>query len=358
VSEIEFVLFQLDHRRKVMDLQDVKFDGWPHILRSQQFDKKYAENVFIPLSNRMEKMLAAGSCRHLLDGKEMISLFTAESTRTRASEEMAMQRLGGRVIFSAPGAKFSSAMGKGEPFGDTVWALNEIGVGADVMAVRNDDRKEIPIARLATFSQIPIINAGDGAGKDKQHPTQALLDLYTIYKYCESIDGISVAMIGDLKNGRTVRSLCYLLAKWRIRIIYLVSPPDFRIGNDIKRYLTRHGVEFSECTDIREIAGQADVFYQTRTQDNLGSKQWDRTDEKNGLTIIDRRVCRMMKKDAIIMHPLPCRGEIVRSEVDHDTRAVYREGRRGKPSQMRCGLITRMAEVLIVVSPEISYSLL
>ena len=341
-----------------MQIKDLEFKGRPHILKSQQFTRTFAERGFFPLSDRMEKMLEAGSCSHLLEGKEMISLFTAESTRTRSSEEIAMNKLGGKVIFSAPGAKFSSAMGKGESLEDTIMALNECGYGAHLLVVRNDDPTQKAISKIAIHSKIPIINAGDGADEDKQHPTQALLDLYTIYRYFGVIDGISVAMIGDLKNGRTVRSLCYLLAKWKVGTIYLVSPPDFRIGDDIKAYLKRHGVKFCECTDIRDVASTADVLYQTRTQTNLGSKAWDRNDEKNGLTIINKTVLGLMKKSAIIMHPFPCMGEIVRHDVDPDPRAVYIQGRNGKPSQMRCGLITRMAEILIVVSPKIAYSLL
>jgi len=336
----------------------VMFDGWPHIVKAQQFSREWIEHVLFPLTDRMEKMLPVKSCSHLLDGKEMISLFTAESTRTRASEEIAMNKLGGKVIFSAPGAKFSSSIGKGESLEDTLRALNECGMGADVLVVRNDDPKQIPIARLRSFSGIPIINAGDGAGKDKQHPTQALLDIYTIYKYCGGIDGISIAMIGDLKNGRTVRSLSYQLAKWRRPKIYLVSPPQLQMGDDIKRYLARHGVRFYECTDVRDVAAKVDVFYQTRTQTNLGSKSLDRSDEKTGFSIINGKVMKMARKDAIVMHPMPIMDEIVRSEVDLDVRAVYREGRRGKPSQMRCGLLTRMAELLVVVSPEVAASLL
>jgi aspartate carbamoyltransferase len=341
-----------------MSVQAIKFDGWPHILKSQQFSRNYVEQVLFPLTDRLGKMLTVKSCAHLLDGKQMITLFTAESTRTRSSEEIAMHQLGGQVVFSAPGAKFSSAMGKGEPLEDTIWSLNETGVGTDVLVVRNDDPEQAAICKLAKFSKIPIINAGDGADKDKQHPTQALLDLYTIYKHLGVIDGISVAFIGDLKNGRTVRSLCYLLAKWRVSKIYFISAPGLEIGVDIKKYLNRHNIVFYECQDIRDIAGIVDVFYQTRTQTNLGSDSVDRSDPKNGFTIINGKVVRMMKMGAIIMHPLPCLGEIVRNEVDKDERAVYREGRNGKPSQMKCGLITRMAELLLVVSPEVADSLL
>jgi len=339
-----------------MSVQAVKFEGWPHILRAQQFNRKYVESVLFPLTGRLEKMLAVRSCKHLLDGKGMVSIFASESSRTRGSEEIGFGHLGGRVSFSAPGAKLSGAMGKGETFADTVMVFDEY--DADVIVVRNDDPAELPIAQIAEGMRTPVISAGDGAGKDKQHPTQALLDIYTVYRYFDGIDGVSVAMIGDLKNGRTVRSLCYLLAKWKIGKLYLVSPPSLKIGDDIKQYLKRHRVDFLECKDVRDVADRADVFYQTRTQTNLGSGLVDRKDPKNGFTIINAEVMRMMKEDAIVMHPLPCLGEIVRSEVDNDRRAVYFRGRRGQPSQIRCGLLTRMAELLVVVSPEVADSLL
>lgn len=333
---------------------DIRFDGWPHIIRAQQFSRRWCEEVLFPLSRRMESMLEAKICGGLLAGRELSSLFCAESTRTRASFEIAMQRLGGKVIFAAPNARLSSAMGKEENLADTIQALIEY--GADVIVVRNDGKEEI--ALLADGCKIPIINAGDNTEKDKQHPTQASLDLYTIDRHLGRIDGISVAMVGDLKNGRTVRSLCYLLAKWSIAHIYLISPVAFQIGEDIKTYLAKHNVSFSEHIDIREVAGKADVIYQTRTQKNLGSPLWDRADESNGLTVINAKVLGMMKADAIVMHPLPCTDEIVRSEVDSDLRAIYRETRSGKPSQMRCGLITRMAELLVVVSPKVAEALL
>lgn len=339
---------------KVMKTQDVKFDGWPHIVKAQQFDRRWVMEVLFPLSIAMEKMLEVKSCQYLLRDREMISLFCAESTRTRASFEIAIHRLGGKVIFSAPNARFSSAMGKEESFADTIATLAEY--GADVFVIRNDGKEEI--AELAAKYTIPIINAADNAEKDKQHPTQALLDLYAIHRHLGSIDGISVAMIGDLKNGRTVRSLCYMLAKWRVKEIFFVSPVDFQIGEDIKEHLREHSVSFSECIDVRDITAKTDVFYETRTQKNLGSTSWDRSDQTKGFTVINGEVMNMAKKDAIVMHPLPCLDEIVRSEVDADPRAVYIKSKKGKPSQVKCGLITRMAELLVVISPEVATSLI
>lgn len=334
----------------VMDSGLVKFDGWPHILRAQQFSREWSESVLFPLSNRMDKMLKAKCCRGLLSGKTMASVFVAESTRTRGSFETSIHKLGGTVSFSAPNAKLSSAMGKGEYFADTIRALGEY--EPDVLVIRNDGEEKI--SDIARLLRVPVINAADNVVKDKQHPSQALLDLYTIFRYCGHIDGLSIAIVGDLLNGRAARSLIYMLAKWRIKHLYLVAPPEFQIDAVMEEHLREHGVNFTQCGDIREIANLVDVFYQTRTQNNLGSKAWQRTEE----TVINGRLLSTMKKQAIIMHPLPCTGEIIRAEVDDDNRAVYIAGKLGLPSQVRCGLLTRMAELLVVMEPDIAYALL
>lgn len=335
---------------------DVKFDGWPDILKAQQFSMEWFLQVLCPLSDRMEKMLLDRSCSHLLDGYEMVSLFCGESTRTRGSFEIGFQRLGGRVIFTSPMAKIMSAMGKEESLEDTVLVFDEY--GTDMFVIRNDENCEL--GPIAAKCRVPIINAADNAARDKQHPTQALLDLYTIKRHKGRVEGLIVAMMGDLPNGRTVRSNCFLLGQFPGITIYFVSPPGpkFAIGDDIKKYLRERGVEFHECTDIREIAHLVDVYYQTRTQKNLGTKAWDRTDSKHGFTVINRQVMNLAKPDAIVMHPLPCIDEIVRAEVDDDPRAIYLRSKNGKPSQVRCGLITRMAESLVVVRPELCASLL
>lgn len=330
-----------------MHLDQLKFSGWPHILNAKQFTRPWIEKALFPLSYKMETGFA--NIRHLLGGKEMFCVFSGESTRTRASFEIAMQRIGGGVPFTSPMAKLSSAIGKDESIADTVQTLSEY--GGDVLVVRNDEGGH-PLEVLAADLSVPIINAGDNAQKDKQHPSQALLDVYTIHRHLGVIDGLSVAMIGDLKNGRTVRSLCYILSKFQGVHIYLVSPPEFAIGDDIKQHLESHGVTFSEHVDLREVAHLADVFYQTRIQKNLGSKSWDRADESRGFTVINKKVLDLAKRNSIIMHPLPCNDEIVRCEVDPDPRAIYIKTKNGKPSQVRCGLFTRMALLATVVAPE------
>ena len=333
-----------------MDLCDVKFDGWPNVIRAQQFSPDWIERVLFPLTDIMETM-DKESLRELLSRMEMLSLFVQESTRTRASFEMAIQRLGGDVIFNSEAAGKLSSMGKGESLEDTVIALSEY--GADVIVLRHSE--EGGAERAATVSDIPIINAGDGPG---QHPTQALLDRRTIQKYFGRISGLEIALIGDVQGSRTIHSLAYILGKDPSVTIHFVAPDHLKVKPDITDYLTRHGVKFTRARDIRDVAAKVDVFYQTRTQTNLGTPAWDRTDRTNGLTVINKEVLDMAKPTAIIMHPLPCTDEIVRSEVDSDPRAVYIKTRGERMSQVRCGLFIRMALLLLVISPEKSLRLL
>ncbi|MBI2054385.1 MAG: aspartate carbamoyltransferase [Candidatus Staskawiczbacteria bacterium] len=314
-----------------------KFDGWPHVIYAQQFSREWLEQGFFPLTDEMEKIFEAGGC-DILKNKRMISFFYEPSTRTRASFEFAMDYLGGRVVFSTENAREFSSAKKGEIFTDTVKVLNRY--RPDAVAVRYD--QEIGAEIAARVSQVPIINAGDR--HPGQHPTQGLLDLRTILKLLSRIDGVSIAMVGDLTNGRTVRSLSYLLGKFSNVKIYFVSPETVKMKEDVKDYLRRHGIWFTELTDLRDVASLVDVIYQTRTQKECGSS-FDRKDHNLGYFIVDKTILNLMKRDAIIMHPLPKVDEIT-PEVDEDPRAVY------LTHQIDSGLFTRMALLKMIVSPD------
>src|SRR5258708_217432 len=179
-----------------------------HVIESQQFDRKAIEQLF-KIADSLSK-----SKKDLLRGKIMASLFYEPSTRTRFSFESAMLRLGGGVISTENAGEFSS-VAKGETLEDTIRIMNNY---ADVIVLRHPERGASE--RAAAVSDVPIINAGDGAG---QHPTQALLALYTIRQELGKIDGIHIALVGDLKHGRTVRSLAYLLGKYKNIILSLIS---------------------------------------------------------------------------------------------------------------------------------------
>ncbi len=309
-----------------------------HIIEAQQFDRPWLEEELFPLAKEMEKVVKEGGS-NILSGKRMITLFYEPSTRTRASFEIAMNTLGGKVVFSTENARQFSSVAKGETLEDTIRILN--GYQPDVIILRYDE--EGGAKRATEVSSVPIINAGDGTG---QHPTQALLDLYTVQKEIGKIAGTSIAMVGDLARGRTVRSLSYLYAKFPKVKIYFVSPEAAKMRDDIKNYLKKHRVWFEERNDLREVAPKVEVIYQTRTQKERGTllgETHSSPDEKTGsFCLVNQEVLDLMKKEAIVMHPLPRVDEIA-LEVDKDPRAAYFR-------QAENGLYIRMALLKMILS--------
>lgn len=282
-----------------------------HVVEAQDFNRGMLEELF-STARVMEKVVEDGGSK-LLDGCIMASLFYEESTRTRFSFETAMHRLGGSVISTENARQFSS-VSKGETLEDTIRIMNGY---ADVIVMRHYESGAA--RRAADISRVPIVNAGDGTG---QHPTQAFLDLYTIEKELGGIDNLSIAVVGDLANGRTVRSLCYLLAKYRNVRVYMVAPEVVRMREDIKEYLSRHDVRWTEESDLREIVGEIDVLYQTRIQkERFGDRTEDYLSAR-GVYVVDRELLKSLRSDAIVMHPLPRVDEIT-VDVDGDPRAAY-----------------------------------
>jgi aspartate carbamoyltransferase catalytic subunit len=290
-----------------------------HIIESQQFSREFIKKLFI-LADKLEK-----KPDNSLKGKIMASLFYEPSTRTRFSFESAMLRLGGNVITTENAKEFSSAS-KGETLEDSIRVINNY---ADVIVLRHFEQGASQRASLV--SQIPIINAGDGPG---QHPTQALLDLYTIQRELKKIDGITIALVGDLKHGRTIRSLAYLLGKFKKIRIICVSPEGLRIGQDIKEYLIRHSVIFEETEDLESILPQVDVVYQTRIQKER-FKSTQEYSKYKGCYQITHETLTKLNKRAIIMHPLP-RVDEINPEIDASKHAVYFK-------QAKYGVLIRMA---------------
>ncbi len=304
-----------------------------HIIESQQFDRSLLEGELFPLADEMRAVVKAGGS-DILARKRMATLFYQPSTRTRASFEIAMEMLGGRVPFSTENAREFSSVAKGETLEDTIMIL--AGYHPDVIVLRYDD--EGGAERASKVSSVPIINAGDGPG---QHPTQALLDIYTIQKELGHIDGISIAMCGDLARGRAARSLAYLLAKFEKVTMHLVSPEILRMRDDIKAHLAGRGVVFSESRDLRVVAGEVDVIYQTRTQREYGPS-FERYEREPGFYVVNQAVLDLMKRDAIVMHPLP-RIEELSIGVDEDHRAAYFR-------QAENGLYIRMALLKMILA--------
>ena len=299
-----------------------------HVVESQQFTVPLLMELF-DRTRQMEKIVARGGTLDY-QNRIMAMLFYEPSTRTRFSFEAAMHRLGGRVLSTEQACSFSSEI-DGEQLEDTIRIISGY---ADVIVVRPTE--EGAAARAAQVSLVPIINAGEGHGG--QHPTQALLDLYTIYRE-RPLPGLSVAFIGELDKGRTARSLAYLLAKFDRVKIYFVAPPALQMKQDILQYLDRHNVRYELESDLNKVVGEVDVVYQTRIRPEsvAGSpilKQY----------AIDSTVLQYMKQDALILHPLPRTVELDKS-VDADPRAMYFR-------QATNGLYVRMALLTMLLERE------
>ena len=293
-----------------------------HVVESQQFSRALLEELFARADEmKREPHRFIGR----LAGQVMAALFYEPSTRTRLSFEGAMLRLGGTTMGTDNAREFSSAA-KGETLEDTIRIVSGY---ADVIVIRHNE--EGAARRAAAVSSVPVINAGDGPG---QHPTQALLDLYTIRDELNRIDGVRVAMVGDLANGRTVRSLTYLLSKFQDIKVWFVAPPQVAMREDLKTHLDENGVPWVETQDLNAALPEVDVVYMTRIQKERFADP-EAYNAVKGVYRMDREAAALMRKYAILMHPLPRVDEIA-PEVDDDPRAAYFR-------QARNGLHVRMA---------------
>jgi aspartate carbamoyltransferase catalytic subunit len=291
-----------------------------HVVESQQFTVPLLLELF-ERSRSMERVVARGGTRDY-DDKIMATLFYEPSTRTRFSFEAAMHRLGGKVLSTEQAKAFSSEI-EGEQLEDTIRILSGY---ADVIVVRHHEAGGAK--RAAKVSSVPIVNAGDGRGG--QHPTQALLDLYTIHRERRSLDGLSIAIIGELDEGRTARSLTYLLSKFDRVKIYFVSPPEVQMRPDILEHLEEHQVWYALERDVSKVLGEVDVVYQTRLRPERLADRGEQARYN-----LDAKLLSALRRDAMILHPLPRTVEIDKA-VDDDPRALYFR-------QARNGLFVRMA---------------
>jgi aspartate carbamoyltransferase catalytic subunit len=311
-----------------------------HVIESQQFDRPMLDGELFPLAEEMELSLKKKRRLDILRDRLMLRLFTEPSSRTLLSFGSAMWHLGGDVDGSEHAREFSS-MVKGESLEDTMRTVE--GYCYDVIVLRYHEAGGAKRAS-ESLEHTPLINAGDGAG---QHPTQAVLDAYTIVRERGSLDGVRVAMVGDLSNGRTVRSLCYLLTKYNGVCLYFVAHPAVQMKQDIKDYLMRRGVVFYEVEDVHDIAGEVDVIYATRVQRERFGDKIEAYNRVRDLNLIDRSVLGLLQEHAIIMHPLPRNSEggkpEILPEVDSDPRAAYFR-------QAHNGLYVRMALLKMIVA--------
>jgi aspartate carbamoyltransferase catalytic subunit len=283
-------------------------------------------DYILEVSKTMEPLAEKGS--DMLRGKVLAELFFEPSTRTMLSFQTAMYKLGGNVIgFAEPGV---SSVWKGETLADTVRVVESY---SDVIVLRHPLEGAARFA--AEYARVPVINAGSGA---EEHPTQALLDLYTIRKAKGRIDGLNIVLMGDLRYGRTVHSLAYALSLYDVKL-RLISPGLLKMRSEVIEDI-KDRIEVSEHTDLMEVLPDADVLYVTRIQKerfpDLGEYE-----KVRGSYVIDLEVLKKAREDLIVLHPLP-RVDEISVEVDSTPFAKYFE-------QARNGVIVRMALLALVL---------
>ncbi len=313
-----------DRERKVVGLTPDRRSSFygRDIVSVEQFSRDDLSYIF-DAADEMRGIVKRVGATDLLKGYVLANLFYEPSTRTSSSFIAAMQRLGGTVI-PIHGVQYSS-VSKGESLPDTVRTLE---CYADVIVLRHPEVGASEIA--STYCRKPVISAGDGIG---EHPTQGLLDLYTIYTELGTVDGLHVAMVGDLKNGRTVHSLARLLRLYDTELSF-VSPSILRLPRDLREELTSAGRPVQEMEKVEDVIDTVDVLYVTRVQKERFADLRAYEAVKNYYEITPE-LMQKAKEEMALMHPLPRVGEI-HYDVDDDPRAAYFR-------QMENGLYIRMA---------------
>jgi aspartate carbamoyltransferase catalytic subunit len=297
--------------RDIISIKDLSRDEINHVFK---------------IAKNMEPLVVKGS--EMLRGKILATLFFEASTRTRLSFESAMHRLGGSTIGFAE-AEIASVK-KGENLADTIRTVENY---ADVIAMRHPLEGAARLA--AEFSKVPIINGGSGA---EEHPTQALLDMYTMVKEKGKIDKLKIAFVGDLRYGRTVHSLAYALSLFNVEL-YLVSPETLRMRREVLQTI-KERIPVTEKTSLEKIVPLVDVLYATRIQKERFPDPAEYAKVK-GSYRIDLEALSEARKDLIIMHPLPRVDEIA-PEVDNTPYARYFQ-------QVRNGIVVRMALLALIL---------
>ena len=315
--------------------------GWPgqtpllhhsrvlrHILDARQFTREWLEEALFPTTAELQR-IPADELPRPLHGKRLFYLFYESSTRTRVSFETAASLLGATVT----GIDSHEHRSGDERLEDRVRVLNEYPI--DFLLLRYHE--EGGASRAAAVSNVPVINAGDGAG---QHPTQALLDTYTLWRERGSLDGMRIALVGDLSYQRSTNSLAYLLSRFDDLTVYLVAPQLLRMRDEVRQHLVDSGARVEEVGDLRAIASELDVVYITRAQTSR-LEHARRFESEPGFFEVDAEVLRRLPEHARVLHPLP-RGPELPAELDDDPRIVcFRQA--GNGLYVRMALLTLLA---------------
>ncbi len=300
-----------------------------HLVSTEQFDR---ESLFLLFeeAEKMQKVLSEGGT-DLLKHKVMATLFFEPSTRTRFSFETAMLRLGGKVITNADMLSTSSVT-KLESLYDTGKTISQM---ADVIVMRHPEVGSVE--ELANGSDVPVLNAGEGAHR---HPTQGLLDVYTIWKCFNGLDDLTIGLIGDLKNSRVQHSQIGLLKHFDCKFIF-VAPEGLEMPEKVVEHLKDAGDKVTVTTNMEEVLPEMDVISMSRIQKERFADP-EEYQRYRGAYVLDAKLMGSAKNDAIVIHPLPRVDEIA-VEVDSDPRAKYFE-------QIRNGLAIRMALLKLILA--------
>ncbi|KAG8235693.1 hypothetical protein J437_LFUL014037 [Ladona fulva] len=299
-----------------------------HILSVDSFTKEQMNEVLNLASTMRVNVIRDRPLDHILKGKLMASIFYEASTRTSCSFAAAMLRLGGQVIHVD---SISSSVTKGESLEDTVAVMAGY---TDVVVLRHPEPGAV--SRAASRCRKPVISGGDGVG---EHPTQALLDAFAIREEIGTINGLTLALVGDLKHGRTVHSLARLLTLYNVRLLY-VNPPGLGMPENIKEYVSSKGIPQEEYRSLEEVIPETDVIYMTRIQKER-FQSVEEYEKACGVLILTPHLMRFAKQRCVVLHPLPRLNEIS-PELDSDPRAAYFRQAEG-------GLYVRMALLALVL---------
>lgn len=314
---------------------DSNFKG-KDIISLDQFVPQNLDKLF-KLTSKIKKIVLASKLLKSLAGKTVVLLFYEPSSRTFGSFDAAVKLLGGQTINILDPKSFSS-VSKGETLEDTIRTFEAY---SDVIVMRH------PVVgsaeKAAAAAQIPLLNAGDGIG---EHPTQALLDLYTIYEKHGRLNNLVGLMAGDIFNGRTIHSLIRGLSLYKGNTLYLLSPSKLRLSRDDLAHFTKRGIKLIEISNEKQIPKNAHFWYWTRVQKERFENVKEYEAVRNHFIVSNKLLNSYGNKKMILMHPLPRVGEIL-EEVDDDPRAIYLR------TQIRNGLYVRMALLALVLGTKI-----
>lgn len=289
-----------------------------HVLSAEQYNRESLEELF-NLTDYIQKNPTEYA--QTLDGKIVAVMFYEPSTRTRLSFETAILKLGGKII-TTENASSNSSGKKGESLEDTIKILQ--GYADSIVIRHSSDTWPQEAVKIAT---VPILNGGAGKG---EHPTQALLDVYTIREHRKTLDGVKIAILGDLLNGRTIHSLLKLVSLYKNVEVYGLSKECFALPQEYIDMLKQRGIDYKKCINFEDIPKDIDVMYHTRIQSERFEGDFGKEEY-----IINKEVLNQFSEHTIVLHPLP-RNEEISTDIDNDPRAMYFK-------QAQNGLFVRMA---------------